>query len=286
MKKIKILFSIIILSLIFYKFGTKDVFSHISSLPILHLLTATLLYVFAIFLMGIRFFYCTPLTFSKAISVTWIGSMFNQIMPSSIGGDVYRIVSLAPYVSSKKEALLKVLLDRTLGLMGLGICFVYGLVFLFYRNVIPLYMFGYCVLTLAFLCCLLFVRKIRRFFFFLLKHFCSYINFHMGLITIVSSILIQISCFIVARSLSLNLDLCDVCIIVPLTSLASLLPISFAGWGVRESISVFILNYYQINSSLALSFSIIIGLISILASLPGIIFYIASNTKMKNCRVL
>lgn len=282
MTKIKFFFSVIILSLIFYKFGTEDVLLHISSLPILHLLTATLLYILAIFFMGIRFFYCTTFTFSKAISVTWIGSMFNQIMPSSIGGDVYRIVSLVPYVSSKKEAFFKVLLDRTLGLMGLGICFLYGLIFLFYRNLIPLYIVGYCALGLAVLSCLLIFRKIRRFIFLLLKIFFSYVNFYTGCTTIASSILIQVSFFIIARSLSLNLDLCDVCIIVPLISLAALLPISFAGWGVRESVSVFILQYYHIDNSLALSFSIIIGLIPILASIPGIIFYMGSKKNTKH----
>ncbi|MDH4316764.1 MAG: lysylphosphatidylglycerol synthase domain-containing protein, partial [Desulfobulbaceae bacterium] len=69
-------------------------------------------------------------------------------------------------------------------------------------------------------------------------------------------------------------------ILVPPVILLTILPISLAGWGVREGalIGLFIL-ILGADRSKVLSFSILYGLINIAVSLPGLYFYLNDKNK-------
>ena len=57
---------------------------------------------------------------------------------------------------------------------------------------------------------------------------------------------------------------------VPLVILASTLPISFGGWGVREGALVALFHTVGVSASSALAVSVMTGTFSALAGLPGL----------------
>src|SRR5687767_15227976 len=55
-----------------------------------------------------------------------VATFFNNFLPSNIGGDVVRITDTAPAAGSKTLATTVVLIDRAIGLLGLGLLAALG----------------------------------------------------------------------------------------------------------------------------------------------------------------
>ena len=79
--------------------------------------------------------------------------------------------------------------------------------------------------------------------------------------------------YAVARALSIQLDLSAAFLIVPLCTLVQAIPISFNGWGIRES--VFILYFGQVGLSRdsALAFSLVGAGLIVVLSLSGAVVW-------------
>ncbi|MGW9627312.1 lysylphosphatidylglycerol synthase transmembrane domain-containing protein [Microbacterium sp. NPDC055521] len=73
-----------------------------------------------------------------------------------------------------------------------------------------------------------------------------------------------------ALAIGAPLSFAAVVSVVPLVLLAMLIPVSIAGWGVREGAAVALLPIAGISASQSLAVSIAFGLTSLLAALPGI----------------
>jgi hypothetical protein len=56
---------------------------------------------------------------------------------------------------------------------------------------------------------------------------------------------------------------------MPVVILIGMTPISLAGWGVREGAMTFALGWFDVATSDAVLLSILVGLASIVSSLPG-----------------
>jgi hypothetical protein len=94
---------------------------------------------------------------------------------------------------------------------------------------------------------------------------------------LVSSIAIQLAVivivYVLAMGLSLPVTFVHCLLIVPTSNLVQAIPISIAGWGLREGFFVFAFGQIGIPSSDALALSVLYGLISLLASLPGAVVW-------------
>jgi hypothetical protein len=56
--------------------------------------------------------------------------------------------------------------------------------------------------------------------------------------------------------------------------LMMIVPISIGGWGVREGAFIFLLGHLGVSSAESFLLSVLFGLTLILASLPGIVFWL------------
>jgi hypothetical protein len=63
--------------------------------------------------------------------------------------------------------------------------------------------------------------------------------------------------------------------IVPPVTLLQLVPISLAGWGVREAALVVALGWFGVPAEAALAISVLVGLCLILVGLPGGLIWLA-----------
>ena len=80
--------------------------------------------------------------------------------------------------------------------------------------------------------------------------------------------------YALATGLQLDLTLWVCLAIVPTVLLATLIPLSFAGWGLREGVMIVMLGYLGTGADAALALSLIFGVTLIIAALPGCLFWL------------
>jgi glycosyltransferase 2 family protein len=78
--------------------------------------------------------------------------------------------------------------------------------------------------------------------------------------------------FLIARSLKIEVSALDCLVLMQPVALATALPISIGGWGVREGAIIALFGLIGISSAAALVLSVQVGLVTMLASLPGGLF--------------
>jgi len=76
---------------------------------------------------------------------------------------------------------------------------------------------------------------------------------------------------LLGRALSLPTSFEDFLAFIPLVTVATILPISLGGWGVREGVLIVLLGHVGVASSNALTLSLMFGLGGMAAGLPGFI---------------
>ena len=73
-------------------------------------------------------------------------------------------------------------------------------------------------------------------------------------------------------------------LLVPLVFLISLIPVSFAGWGIREAGAIWLFGMVNMPKEDALILSIAYGTMLILSGLPGLILFMQSKHLMSKSR--
>ena len=106
------------------------------------------------------------------------------------------------------------------------------------------------------------------------------ISFHM-IIGVVIHLLSIINIYLIGQSVGLEYNLLTMAVIVPPIILLTLIPISLAGWGIREGAMVGLFGLIGANTVNVLSMSILYGIILIISSLPGLYTYLSHNPQSK-----
>ena len=78
--------------------------------------------------------------------------------------------------------------------------------------------------------------------------------------------------------MGLNISLFGMLLVVPITNLLIALPISIAGWGVREGVMITGLGFLNVSVEAAFALSILYGLLMLVVSLPGFVDWIWRKT--------
>jgi glycosyltransferase 2 family protein len=86
-----------------------------------------------------------------------------------------------------------------------------------------------------------------------------------------------LSVYFVARSLRIEVSALDCLVLMQPVALATALPISIGGWGVREGAIIGLFGLIGVPSAAALVLSVQVGLVTMAASLPGGLFCFASR---------
>jgi len=99
------------------------------------------------------------------------------------------------------------------------------------------------------------------------------------IISVVIHLLSVYTVLILSKGLGITVEWLDVLLVVPVVTLFMLIPISIAGWGVREGVMVFLLGYFSVPPEQALALSILYGLAMLVVALPGGIVWFFGTTK-------
>jgi hypothetical protein len=233
-------------------------------------------------------------SFKEVIQMIWIGLFFNQILPSSIGGDTIRSYYLYKKNHTLGLSVLCVLADRMIGLIALVIFVLATLTLAFDLITEPKARWGISLIaigsTLGVIIILtlnnytkkvIHVKLIRGLLSISLK--CKEMIFSIspGIKLISISLGIHILTIITITFLSLGMNLniywLGLIIIMPLTSLIMVVPISIAGWGVREGVMVIGLGFLGVASENALALSLSYGILMFIIYLPGLAIWLMSG---------
>ena len=223
----------------------------------------------------------------------YFGGMFlNSFLPSSIGGDAYRVYRLSQSQGKPEIAFASVFLERVTGLIALlTIAFVALIpaVQKFGQLDILLLLVG-CTLTLWTGVALilnpwllrptysLFRRlKLSRLWRKLFKIQRLLIRFARSKQQLITSMLLSLLLqlllvyyyFLVAQQLNISLTYGDLLVFIPIITVFSMLPISIGGYGVKEGIVSYLFVRVGLTIEQALLFSIALTFLGLLLSLPG-----------------
>lgn len=225
----------------------------------------------------------------QSLQIIYVGYFFNQTLPSTVGGDFARLWYVHRYGISLNTALAAVLVDRVAGLAGI---LVLGLALgAVYADVLgPHVAYGISALSAAALvAALVFLHAAERIqrliplrpvraLAAISRSLNSALVSRGGIFAIAISVLIQLGAgagaYLIAASAGVPLGFGDSILLFPLITLATVLPVSLAGWGVREGAAVVVLGMVGISREDALVVSVLFGLALLLVALPGGIVWI------------
>lgn len=228
-----------------------------------------------------------PVRFVTVLQLMFVGMFFNQTLPSAIGGDALRVWHIYRHGLPLRAAFNSVLLDRVIAMAALALIMLASLPWL--NQLVGDKGVRLAVYTaiLAMVGGLFVLYAIR----FLLPAFLArwrpgraLQNLSSDLHRIVAAprqallavalsallhVLTSLAVFLIARSLALELGVLTCLVLVPPVILLTILPISMAGWGVRELGMISALGYAGVAAADALLISITLGVLIVLLSLPG-----------------
>lgn len=297
---IRVFVSFILLFIFIYLAGPKQIYNELLSGNILYMFYGLLLITFGTLVSAYRWYIVMKTlgfsgNFSFYLKSYFVGIFFNQLLPSSIGGDAVRVLDVSKLGYKKRTAFVGVLVDRGVGIAGI---FIVNLVFnnMFNAEFLPKTV--YHILNIISLI------GIAGFISFMFLHKISFLNKYnwYKLLSVPSEALFKVSgsikgfifqlgasvfvhiltftgVYMISRAFGVDLALWSFMIIMPPIILLTIIPISLAGWGVREAGMVGMLKYAGISQETALSISLIFGFTYIIQGLAGFYFWIMRNKK-------
>ncbi|MHA1564243.1 MAG: lysylphosphatidylglycerol synthase transmembrane domain-containing protein [Alphaproteobacteria bacterium] len=241
----------------------------------------------------------TGLGLTDAVKFSIVGQFFNQTLPSIVGGDGFRMWLASRTAMSKTGAVHSVLLDRFAGLFGLVVLSLISLPPLF--RLLPE---GPAKWAITALVCVGFAgtgmlillggpmgKGFRKWLPLRLVIDLSQDLRRIALaravvwpLLIMSTLIHLLTVVIInflGKAVSAPVTLEQALVVVPPMLLISSIPITIAGWGVREGVMVFALGAMGMAAADAIGLSVLYGLSLIVVGLPGGPVWLACNPKAK-----
>jgi glycosyltransferase 2 family protein len=227
-----------------------------------------------------------------------IGLFFNQALPSTIGGDGMRVWLLYRYGCSFAEAFNSVLIDRIGGFFFLAVLSLYSLpTFAERLFAIPpaQTIAGIFIVSIVLLLVLYALVRIGpRIARFRVGRFVAQIFADVAFLAArpadcakiaLLSIAAQLAGFaviwLILHDLGANVSPLGVMLVAPVVLLLLVLPVSIAGWGLREGLFVIGFGLLNVSEDIALAASIVFGLINLLSGLIGGFFWIFETARSR-----
>lgn len=199
-----------------------------------------------------------------------IGAFISLFLPTSFGGDIYRVYALKKYSLNLFQNTSSVLFDRLSGLFALCSISIISYTF-FYKNIIDYRLLGLYILAVILFCVLSSERilgilgkiglRILKVFISILESFNKYANDRQMLLkSLFVSFLFQNNIILIVKlyCIAMNIDISIeyLYMSVPLIYLTEALPITINGLGFREGAFVFFFLQagYAKHEALAVAF--------------------------------
>jgi uncharacterized membrane protein YbhN (UPF0104 family) len=239
--------------------------------------------------------------FVQALDVVFIGAFFSQTLISFVGGDAMRIWRIVRSNVALGIAARSVVLDRVSGLAGLLVLVLVTLPFL-------LQLVTDAAMRLGLLAALIggvggfavlasfkylpdTLRRLRLFHWIAeLAAAAMSVTRSMQVMVVVFGLSLAIHLlniaiiYVLALGLSIDLAFWHCLLLVPPVMFLSMLPISVAGWGVREGAMIVALGLVGVTPAQSVALSVCFGLGLLAISLPGGMLWLLHRGEYANAQ--
>ncbi len=238
-----------------------------------------------------------PLTTTEAFRFNLIGTFFNQTLPSSIGGDAVRLWLVARRGAGWRAATYSIFVDRAIGLIALAILIVASLPWSYRliddaqgRSALLVVDFAALAAGAGFLALgRLPWPWLKRWWGTHHLHACSAIANRLifspqcgpklAVLSFSVHILTAVSGWCLVRSIAAPVLFSEVFQLIPPVIMITMLPISIAGWGVREATMGLAFGYAGLATAEGINLSLLFGGVSFIVGACGGLVWIFSAEK-------
>lgn len=293
---LKFTLGLVLVAYLLRYFDFHDVWRRIESANRLYLAGAVVLMALQSICFSLRWRYLAlcanaNLPLSQSIIGNFELAFFSQFVPSSVAGDVVRVIRAQRSGLTLTQSFTSVFLDRVVGMVtivfmtpflfalaphslsheglswaiwALGLLFVVGLVATYYLGPIISRLFGENRITRL----LVTVSGAFR----TLVHSLALSSFAI-LASVVGYALVALALMAIAAATSISIGFLPGLLAICFMTLATFLPVSIGGWGVREGAAVVAFGLFAISPADALAISILFGLVySVIGLFGGIVW--------------
>lgn len=222
----------------------------------------------------------------KLISSYFVGLFFNNFMPTSIGGDMVRIMDLRREVGSGTVAAASVVAERVLASVTLGLLVVLAAVFdistIHDHGLLIAVFTAACLIMFAAILCAdrlsLYLGKYASPLAVRFKNFAESIGVSLKdrramakvmLYSIIFQVLVVLINVAIIKALGLEVKMGMIFLFVPIIFAFTMLPISINGLGVREAAYAYFFGRAGLSAEEAIAVSVLFFLVVTLVSLTG-----------------
>jgi glycosyltransferase 2 family protein len=225
----------------------------------------------------------------RTFDLIWIAGFFNNMLPTSIGGDVYRALSLnREFPQKPAQVVSSIILDRGLGLLALLILAIFTSPF-YLRTVLPavnvdLIVQGTCAFMSIVALWLLFsghrLRLTYRSRYDLVNKLVNGINVLItypdkrmvayGLVvSFIFALLAVLAQYFLFLAFGHTISFTLLMFVIPVVSLAGIIPLSLNALGITEGVGMYLLVHLGVEAEVALSVLLTGRVLQVLCSSTG-----------------
>lgn len=240
-----------------------------------------------------------PVPFNKAIKFVWLGAFVNQVLPGAVAGDVLRAWLHYREGASRTAAVQGVLLERLIMIatLMLLVAMVYPQIAVHdarsissWTSLIALAIAAVALAILPSIARATFPATRSRILAILVRMLQGSAQvlsqaqvwlpaFALALVAYLNMI---ITAWLIALALHIDVTLLQCLILFPIALVASTLPISIGGWGIREGAVVALFATIHVGATEALALSVLFGLCGLLVSLPGSLLWYSRTARAED----
>ncbi|MDD3985740.1 MAG: lysylphosphatidylglycerol synthase transmembrane domain-containing protein [Methanobacterium sp.] len=288
---LKLIVLIFLILFLFSKISINEFISSLSKINFFFLIIPILISFIGVLISTLKWknilnFYNINESLRTLFKLYLMGSFYNNVLPSAIGGDIYKFYKLNKKFKNKKAILSSIILERGFGFLSLFLINIFILLFnfetiiknstLFFIEIIILII---NIIIFIFLFIKFDLRIIKKYNFFIkifnildsvksIKNKKNLIFFSL-LMSIIFNLLSAFSLKFIFYGLGINVSLFSLIFVSVIIHFLSIIPISLNNIGINESAYVFLFSFFGILPEISLLASLIGRSLLILFSLTG-----------------
>jgi uncharacterized protein (TIRG00374 family) len=293
---IRAILSITLVAALAYHIGSSEIIGHLKAVTWETLAGVTLILATSVFFVTPRWAIILFALKYRIRSVALIGSVFvgfffNQLLPTGVGGDVFRVWQAKRFGVPLGFAVHSVLIDRAAGVF---VSFIGAVMLLPVAHPVrgqTVLQWIVILIGLATVIGLMVLWRLERASLAgppmiagiqrgLVSFFRSFVLLAghpvaaVGVLILacINQLLPVGAIWLLARELQISVPPLQIAFITFVSTLAATLPISIAGWGIREGTLVALFGMYGISADTAFAVSVLYGACLTLSATPGALF--------------
>jgi hypothetical protein len=298
---LRVLISLIVLTIVIASVGTDNLVDALRRIDLAWFIIALLIHLLGIVIRTWRWSmliksFGAPVSFGRLFYLYMAGTFFNTFLPTGIGGDVVKIIELAPERGGA-QSFSTVLADRLTGILGSSLIAL--IVALLDPADVPQPVVIAVIVTSGSVLIASLLLTQKRLFDKILAHmplwpklpakihqlYEALTSYSIGaiarstLISLPFTITLIATQYALAIGLGVDAPVRYFALFIPMVALIQLLPISFSGLGVREGAFQILFGMVGVDNAQAVAMSLMYYIVRVTAGLIGGGMYLVGNLR-------